>query len=114
MVLCTGMPRLCCSSSADSLGHLCLQRQALQDFQPRIQQLMRQQGERQKASRAAVHAVHEAQRALQARQTDLAEVQAEKVALQQAADEMERQLATHSQVGLCLVCSQSLRAENHL
>ena len=78
-----------------------MQRQALASFQLRFEQLLQQQRDQQKVSRTAAQAVQAAQQALQNHQNDMNDLQADKTSLQHAAEEIQQQLATNSQVEPC-------------
>lgn len=75
-----------------------MQRQALQDFKPRMAEMTEQSRQQHAAARAAATELHTAQLALQAGQTDAQELQEEKQQLQQMADTMQHSLASNSQV----------------
>lgn len=77
-----------------------MQRQALQDFKPRMAEMTEQSRQQHAAARAAATELHTAQMALQAGQADVQELQEEKQSLQQLADTMQQSLASNSQVWL--------------
>lgn len=75
-----------------------MQRQALQDFTPRMAQMTEQSRQQHAAARAAAKDLHIAQLALQAGQGEAQELEEEKQSLQQMADTMQQNLASNSQV----------------
>ena len=83
-----------------------MQRQALQDFAPRMTQFEEQQRQQHTAARTALSAVRTAHQAVESGNADIAELEADKRSLQQSAEEMQQQLASNSQVtslNLCVV-----------
>ena len=75
-----------------------VQRQALQDFRPRMEQLQQQYKEQQAVVRAATQAVRTAEQALETGRADIADLEAEKLSLQQSAEETQQQMASGSEV----------------
>ena len=78
-----------------------MQRQALQDFAPRMRQFDEQERQHKAAEHTARRALRTAQQAVESGTTDIADLEADKRSLQQSAEEMEQQLASNSQVGSC-------------
>ena len=77
-----------------------MQRQALQDFKPRMAQMTEQSKQQHAAARAAAKDLHTEQLALQTGQGEAQELEEEKQSLQQLADTMQQSLASNSQVCL--------------
>lgn len=75
-----------------------MQRQALQDFAPRMRQFDEQERQHKAAEHTARRALRTAQQAVESGNTDIADLEADKRSLQQSAEEMEQQLASNSQV----------------
>lgn len=75
-----------------------MQRQALQDFAPRMTQFEEQQRQQHTAARTALSALRTAHQAVESGNADTAELEADKCSLQQSAEEMQQQLASNSQV----------------
>lgn len=81
-----------------------MQRQALQDFAPRMTQFEEQQRQQYAAARTALSAVRTAHQEVESGNADIAELEADKRSLQQSAEEMQQQLASNSQVTLLDPC----------
>lgn len=73
------------------------QLQAVQDFNTRILELQQQHKDQRSAVVKAAHAAHAARTDLQAGKDQADELDQEKRSLQQAAEEMQQQLASNSQ-----------------
>ncbi len=81
-----------------------MQRQALQDFAPRMMQFEEQQRQQHTAARTALSALRTAHQAVESGNVDIAELEADKRSLQQSAEEMQQQLASNSQVRMLRPC----------
>ena len=80
----------------------------MQDFNTRILELQQQHKDQRSAVVSAAHAAHAARIDLQAGKDQADELDQEKQSLQQAAEEMQQQLASNSQAivafASCLKC----------
>lgn len=92
------MQSLVCTLFILMLCVVVLQRQALQDFKPRMMQMTEQSKQQMAEARAAASELHAVQLTLQSAQNDAVELEDEERSLQQMADAMQQSIASNSQV----------------